>query len=88
MDIFPSRFPTSLSEARESSVPRRLPVEALFMRNIKHLMCFACAISLLVLAACSINVKKEKNGEDKQVDINTPVGGIHVSKGVNPDEVA
>lgn len=57
------------------------------MRNIRHLMCFACAISVLVLAACSINVKKEKNGEDKQVDINTPVGGIHVSKGVNPDEV-
>ena len=57
------------------------------MRNIKHLMCFACTVSLLLLAACSINVKKEKNGEDKQVDINTPVGGIHVSKGVNPDEV-
>ena len=30
--------------------------------------------------ACSVNVKKEKNGDDKQVDIQTPVGGIHVSK--------
>lgn len=57
------------------------------MRNIRHLMCFGCAISLLLLAACSINVKKEKNGEDKQVDINTLAGGIHVSKGVNPEEV-
>jgi len=28
-------------------------------------------------------VKKEQNGEDKQVDIDTPVGGIHVSKGAN-----
>ena len=37
-----------------------------------------CAV--LLLASCSINVKKEKGGEDKQVDINTPVGGIHVSK--------
>lgn len=45
------------------------------------------ALLLLLLCACSINVKKEKNGEDKQVDINTPVGGIHVSKGVNPQDV-
>jgi hypothetical protein len=42
---------------------------------------------LLLLPACSVNVKKEKNGEDKQVDINTPMGGIHVSKGVDPQEV-
>ena len=34
-----------------------------------------------------MNVKKEKNGEDKQVDINTPIGGIHVSKGANPEDV-
>jgi len=40
----------------------------------------ATLTALLLLLACSINVKKEQNGEDKQVDINTPVGGIHVSK--------
>ena len=40
---------------------------------------FACTLVVL-LAACSVNVKKEKNGQDKQVDINTLVGGIHVSK--------
>jgi hypothetical protein len=57
------------------------------MRNTRPLVCFACAISLLLLAACSINVKKEKNGEDKQVDINTLVGGIHVSNGANPEDV-
>jgi hypothetical protein len=34
-----------------------------------------------------VNVKKEKNGQDKQVDIKTPVGGIHVSKGVDPQDV-
>lgn len=45
------------------------------------------AIALLLMAACSINVKKEKNGEDKQVDINTPMGGIHVSKDVSPEDV-
>ncbi len=31
------------------------------------------------LSACSVNVKKESNGEDKQVNIKTLAGGIHVS---------
>lgn len=44
-------------------------------------------VFLLALSACSVNVKKEPNGQDKQVDINTPVGGIHVSKGANPEDV-
>jgi len=44
-------------------------------------------VAILLLSACSINVKKEKDGQDKQVDISTPVGGIHVSKGVNPEDV-
>jgi hypothetical protein len=35
---------------------------------------------LIVLPACSVNVKKSDSGEDKKVDIETPVGGIHVSK--------
>lgn len=41
----------------------------------------------MLVSACSVNVKKEKDGEDKQVDIKTPVGGIHVSKGANPEDV-
>jgi len=36
--------------------------------------------SFLIQGGCSVNVKKEANGQDKQVDINTLVGGIHVSK--------
>jgi hypothetical protein len=32
---------------------------------------------------CKINVNKSQNGEDKNVDIETPVGGIHVSQGAN-----
>ena len=44
-------------------------------------------LAALLLPACSINVKKEQNGEDKQVDINTPVGGIHVSKGADVADV-
>ena len=44
-------------------------------------------LAALLLPACSVNVKKEQNGEDKQVDIDTPVGGIHVSKGANVADV-
>src|SRR5450432_707733 len=43
---------------------------------------FALALTLVfvaLLAACSVNVKKGNNGEDKNVDITTPMGGIHVS---------
>ena len=45
------------------------------------------AMSTLILPACSVNVQKEKDGQDKQVDISTPVGGIHVSKGANVADV-
>ena len=45
------------------------------------------AVLGILLAGCSVNVKKEKSGQDKDVDIRTPLGGIHVSKGANPDDV-
>ena len=58
------------------------------MHRTRHQLAFVfIAIAVLFVSACSINVKKEKNGEDKQVDINTPVGGIHVSKAVTPEDV-
>ena len=42
---------------------------------------FATALAVLVaLPACKVNVQKSENGEEKKVDIETPVGGIHVSK--------
>lgn len=41
----------------------------------------------MLLAGCSVNVKKEKSGQDKDVDIRTPLGGIHVSKGADPEDV-
>ena len=44
-------------------------------------------LSILLLTACSVNVKKEANGQDKQVDISTPVGGIHVSKSADVADV-
>jgi hypothetical protein len=36
-------------------------------------------IGAMLISGCSVNVKKEANGQDKQVDIKTLVGGIHVS---------
>jgi hypothetical protein len=40
-----------------------------------------------LITACSVNVKKEPNGQDKQVDINTIAGGIHVSKQADASDV-
>jgi len=49
---------------------------------------FALAvIALVLLPACSINVKKNEDGEDKKVDIETPVGGIHVSNDADVRDV-
>jgi hypothetical protein len=47
----------------------------------------ASLAALPLLAACSVNVKKEANGQDKQVDINTLVGGVHVSKQADVSDV-
>jgi hypothetical protein len=43
--------------------------------------------ALLILSACSVNVKKEANGQDKQVDINTLMGGVHVSQQADVSDV-
>lgn len=51
-----------------------------------HISVVAAIVLALIPSACSINVKKDKNDRDKQVDINTPIGGIHVSKGANPED--
>lgn len=45
----------------------------------KRTSTIALAIFSLGFTACSVNVKKANNGDDKNVDINTPMGGIHVS---------
>jgi hypothetical protein len=34
----------------------------------------------LTALACDINVKKDSSGQEKKVDIETPIGGIHVDK--------
>src|SRR5258708_37545472 len=79
--------------AQESSAPHKLPMEELHMRTSEFRIAkgwtskplglsrlFASVVALLLLPACSVNVRKEGNGQDKQVDIKTLLGGIHVSK--------
>ena len=39
--------------------------------------------ALFVLSACNVNVKKGNDGENKNVDIKTPFGEIHVDKGAD-----
>jgi hypothetical protein len=58
-------------------------MEGLNMRKTDRISFFLAAALALALPACSINVKKGNDGDDKRVDISTPVGGIHVSKGAD-----
>jgi len=57
------------------------------MRKNKLVLFVMSLMTLLLLPACSVNVKKEANGQDKQVDINTFAGGIHVSKQADVSDV-
>jgi hypothetical protein len=50
------------------------------MRNLSILFAMAAVI---IATACSINVKKNEQSQDKNVDINTPFGGIHVNEGAD-----
>ncbi len=43
--------------------------------------------ALPLLAACSVNVKKEADGQDKQVDINSLIGGVHVSQQADVSDI-
>ncbi len=44
---------------------------------------FVIVSAIVLLAACSVNVKKNGEGQDQNVDINTPFGGIHVNQNVD-----
>jgi len=57
--------------------------------EISAFVVFAASLGTLVLLpACSVNVQKESNGQDKQVDIKTLLGGVHVSKQADVTETA
>jgi hypothetical protein len=44
-------------------------------------------MGIIVLTACHIDAKKDERGGDKKVDINTPVGGLHVSNDVDVRDI-
>jgi|SRR5271157_1543704 len=44
----------------------------------KALVVATAALGLVLAAGCSIQVDKSKNGKDKNVKIDTPLGGLHV----------
>ena len=51
------------------------------MRKNKFFRLAAASLAgVVLLPACNVNVKKDANGQDKQVDIKSLVGGIHVSQ--------
>jgi ABC-type oligopeptide transport system substrate-binding subunit len=79
----------SPSAVPASNVRFKLPVEGLNMRRNKFsaLVAIAALAAFLLLGACSVNVKKEANGQDKQVDIHTLVGGVHVSQQADVSDV-
>ena len=43
--------------------------------------------STLILSGCNINVRKRGEGQDKKVDIETPVGGLHIRKDADARDV-
>src|SRR5258708_31345766 len=47
---------------------------------MRRLSLFAAMVVVVIATACSVSVKKDYNGQDKNVDINTPFGGIHVNE--------
>jgi len=52
--------------------------------DIKTRLLIAIAFAFwLTVLACSINVKDHGSGENSKVDIDTPVGGIHVNEQVD-----
>ena len=62
------------------------------MRKISIQLIPMLALLLAILAACllpacSVNVQKAQNGEDKKVDIETPLGGVHVGKGAEAADI-
>jgi hypothetical protein len=47
---------------------------------VKSYLCLAVALGLMAgLTACRVRVNKDANGEQKNVQVDTPFGGVHVN---------
>lgn len=49
--------------------------------NVRPILWIAAAGVLLSVSGCRLQVDKSKDGEDKNVKIDTPLGGLHVRAG-------
>ena len=47
---------------------------------IRYPRILAILAGLLLISACNVDVQKSANGQDKNVQIDTPVGKLHISK--------
>jgi hypothetical protein len=55
----------------------------LFLHLRNSLAAAFIAGAVVLCSACNVHVRKDSKGEEKNVDIDTPVGGIHVSNDVD-----
>jgi hypothetical protein len=55
--------------------------------NASSRLFLAVALMALPTLACNVRVKQDAEGEDKKVDIETPVGAFHVSQGADVRDV-
>jgi hypothetical protein len=55
-------------------------------RNSRLVLTFVFG-ALLALPGCDVNVKKDSQGKDNNVDIETPVGALHVTKGADVRDI-
>jgi hypothetical protein len=55
--------------------------------NAKPHLFVALALLALLTLACNVRVKQDAAGADKKVDIETPVGALHVSQGADVADV-
>lgn len=56
-------------------------------RYINPILFFLALLGSLALPGCSVSVKDHDNNGDSKVDIETPVGGIHVNEDVDVHDV-
>ena len=53
------------------------------LQGSNSLLVLSVVLGTMVLPGCNVRVNKDSEGQDKKVDIDTPVGGMHVSKGAD-----
>jgi len=82
----PVTIPTLRNAAPASSGRSKSQTKDRNMRRLKlrdgnsALLLTVVALSALILPGCNVKVNKDSEGQEKKVDIETPIGGLHVSK--------